>query len=56
MSVNDINNLTLWEYTAALVEYNKRQKNPTGGDVMNEDEYDEMIDEFRSWNLPDMRF
>jgi len=55
MSIRDVNEMTLWQYTAMIVEHNKRQKNPSGVEPMSEDEYDEMIDEFRSWNLPDVR-
>ncbi len=55
MTIREVEDLTFWQYTAALHEFNRRQKNPTGGEPMTEREYDDMVEHLKSWNLPDMK-
>lgn len=57
MSVQEVLGLTLWEYTAAIHEWQRRNSDETAkGQAPSEEEYEEIMAEFESWNLPDMVF
>ena len=55
MSVSEVKNMTFWDYTALISAHNRKQKSDTKGEPMTEAEYDEMIEDLRAWNLPDVK-